>query len=271
MRAARVVAIVACWAAVASAEPTSDDDKRLFDAAVEDESADRWAAARDKLLRVVARRETAGVRFHLGHASEKVGEPCAAIVQFDRAAELAADDAALRVRARKRAELARSATARVRVVTNPDGASVSVDDVTLKRAGDCLSPGQHRIVAHAAGHTVLQRVVELAPGSETTVTLTLVPDAPPRELTPAPLPPAPPRDDSGRWWVLGAGAVFGVASAALFYEHARLERETSRVCATQCDRASRDRAASRTQTGAISAGAGALIAGGVFVALTVSR
>ena len=268
----RLAAAAACSSALALGAPESDD-KRLFDAAVDDESAGRWEAARDKLTQLAGKKETAGVRFHLGHAAEKLGDPCAAIVAFDRAVALAGSDASLRERAEKRAAQARAATARISVSPTPSDASSTIDGVAVPaRVVRCVAPGLHVVAAHAAGHASQSRTSELAAGAELVVSISLAP-LPPATTAPPPLVPVaePRRDDAPRWLTLGAASLLGVASGALWLEHARLRRDTARACEARCDRASRDQAASRTRTAAIATGLSAVATGGLFVALTLSR
>lgn len=266
-RARSVSCVAALLASTAVARATPEPDSALFDAAVEDERHDRWEAARDKLTALVARRETAGVRFHLGHAAERLGQPCVAAREFERAARLADADASLRGRAEARAAHARGATTRVVVRVVPDHAAVTLDGarVTPGEAA-CVTPGAHRVDASAPGHEPTSRSLSAQAGEDATVTLQLVP----LRAQPAPAPPPSPRDDTARWVLLGATGALALASGALWLERARLDRDAD-ACAPGCDRASRAAASGRTGRAAVATGALALVGGGVFVAWTFSR
>ncbi|MCC6647536.1 MAG: PEGA domain-containing protein [Polyangiaceae bacterium] len=262
-RGAWVALSLLCSAGPSRAAP--DPDQALFDAAVEDERRDRWMAARQKLLALVARHETAGVRFHLGHAAERLGHPCLAIGEFERAATLAAADPELRGRAESRAALARAATSRITVATSPASAAVSIDDVSASGT-TCVTPGTHSVRATAPGYLPASRTVEAQAGETARASITLAPSAPPTPVGAT----TPARDDTARWLVLGAAGALAVASGALWLEQQRLLREASR-CGAGCDRAAREEAAARTGRGALATGAAALVGGGVFVAWTVTR
>lgn len=247
-----------------------DPDVALFDAAVEDEQRDRWQAAREKLTVLVARRETAGVRFHLGHAAERLGEPCVALGEFERALRLADAEPSLRARAEARVAQARAATARVEVVVAPAVATVSIDGVSVSaRSSICLTPGPHRVSAEAPGHQPAARLVDAPAGTESSVSLRLSPLGDARARATPAAPPRP-RDETARWVLLGASGALAVVSGALWLERASLHRDAE-SCAPGCDRGAREAAASRTGRAAAATGALALLGGGVFVAWSFAR
>ncbi len=263
----RAPIVVALLALSTGSRAAPEPDVALFDVAVEDERHDRWEAARDKLTILAARRETAGVWFHLGHAAERLGRPCAAIGAFERASRLAGADPSLRSRADARAAQARRATSRLVVRVSPDHATASLDGGALTLdAPACVTPGAHTVDASAPGHQPASRVVTARAGQDEDVTLRLEPAPRPSAL---PLQPPPARDDTARWVLLGATGALAVASGALWFERARLSSEAD-SCGAGCDRAARVAASQRTGRAALATGALALVGGGAFVAWTFS-
>ncbi|MGH7435762.1 MAG: hypothetical protein ACRENE_08810, partial [Polyangiaceae bacterium] len=126
--------------------------RELFRSAEADEDAGRWDAALDKLHRVLATRDTAGVRYHVALCEEHLGRLASAEAEYAVAETSARAEQARDVLAlvgRKRADLApRVPHVTVRILPDRAAADVSIDGIGA-RAGDPtpVNPGTHEVVA----------------------------------------------------------------------------------------------------------------------------
>lgn len=283
--------VAACLAsAPAFADPSAADvaaAKKLFGEVEKDEAAEHWTDAIDKLRRIVAIKETPGVRFHMGLSEERLLQLVAAEKDYRRAAELSSGSTApdaKDVNDRATAALA-ALMKRVPSVTidapKVDGLRVTIDGVAVD-ANALGKPQLHdvgdaAIAASAPGHQPFAQRLTLLEGQAATVRVTLEPekkDAPP---PPAPPPPAaieapkPPPSRGAPWIAIGTGvgalAAGGVA-VGYFVHRGSLSDAKAKACGDPtlvCDAAGRDKAVSRAGT----VGLGFAIGAGVLAATTV--
>ncbi len=203
--------------------------KKLFAQAEEDEAAERWAAALDKLKRVLAIKETAGVRFHLALAEERLGQLMTAREDYKRSAALAQ-----KLPPAEAAPLVDQATTAIaRLDTRLPTVTVTVPEVkgvTVRVDGKDLPPaqfgrpamhdlGEISVDASAPGRQPFSKRMVLIERNVITIEITLPeaveaaagPLAPPPATPPA--TPPPPRNSVVAPVILVGGAVvFGGVS-----------------------------------------------------------
>jgi hypothetical protein len=154
-----------------------ENAKRTFAQAEGDEAAERWADALERLQRVVAIRETAGVRFHIGNCHEHLGQLLAALGSFTRAQVLAQKndvrDVLLLVQPRIRSLRGRVPTLTLRVAEPQRLRAMRVDEqpVALDHGDQQIQhdPGLARISVDLADGRRWTREVGLTEGSNETV------------------------------------------------------------------------------------------------------
>jgi hypothetical protein len=273
--------------------------KRLFGEAEREEAANRWAAALEKLRAVVAIKETAGVRYHLAHCEERLGQLVAALTDYRRAAKLAeattgADSEDTQRRAAN--EIA-ALEPRIPVVklTLPDdaaGATITLDGKPLLLASPPaplrLDPGEYRFEAAASGRTPFTQKLILVERGSYEVIVQLQREAPPSApVTASPAPPSPerpaappPRDvpppetssgPSAMTYVAGGATLILVGATVAFYaKKSSLEKETEQACQTHCDATARQDSIDQQRTFMYAAGGAAILAAGVTVTLAVT-
>jgi len=226
--------------APAAAQPQDRlaEARRLFAEGLALGQQGQWEAAAANFRRVMEVRASPPVAYNLAFALEHLGRVVEADDLLGPVLADAATPANVRHDASELAERVRARVARltVRVGGAEDDAQVSLDGQPVARdalTGRRADPGSHTIALVRGGQTLASREIELAPGSEQTVTL----DAPrpepavllPSHVRPAPesllsAGPPPPRDDGDgrsiltRWWfwtVVGVVVVAGAVSVAL--------------------------------------------------------
>jgi|SRR5580704_989739 hypothetical protein len=187
----RLACVAAALASMQVAEPAlaapTDDEVRaardLFVQAVQDEDAERWEDALDKLARVSKVKLTAGVSYHVALCNERLGHLATALASYQAAQDEATRTDAQDVLRLVGPQLA-SLTPRVprlslKVEPGVQDPSVTVDgeatthlDIPL-----ALDPGLHRIEASAPGRASSSVTVEVHEGDVTIlrVTLSLLP------------------------------------------------------------------------------------------------
>ena len=288
-----VCGLVATTTAVA-AEPSPTDlaiAKKLFAEAAADEGSERWAEGLAKHERVVAIKETAGVRFHLALCQERLGKLLAARASYDRAARLA--EKLVGADARQIVDDGTSAVVRIdgRLPTlTVNVARAIASDVTLTldgapfavaRAGQPFThdPGEARIEARAPGKRPFETSVVLVDRAAIVVDVTLedegrssppTPAEPQRSAGPAPL--APWHVPTAAWVTGGAAIAAAVASAYWWIHRGSLRADTESVCAdayVRCDRTARDDRARSYLGGTLVGGGAALVLSGVTALVLV--
>lgn len=211
-RAARVLAAALALASVASAARATPPDastrapapsasellaaRELFAQAIADEKRGEYAAALEKLRRVVTVKATPSVHFHLAYCHEHLGELVLALGAYDAAEREATrernEDVLRLVRATVPALRARVPTLALDVTPKPAGFVVRLDGRPL--ASGVLGvpvpvdPGSHVVEAEAPGHEPTSARVELAERDAVARVLHLAP----RALAAREAPPAAP-------------------------------------------------------------------------------
>jgi hypothetical protein len=178
------------FATLAYASPTDDEvraARELYSQAVQDEDAERWEEARDKLKRVAKVKPTAGISYHVALCEEHLGHLATALALY-----LVAQEEATRTEAQDVLRLVgpqlTSLGPRVPHLTfqteptlrNPsvtlDGAAVASSHLDIPLPVD---PGLHHIEASALGRVSSNTTIELHEGDATVFRVSLVPSANP--------------------------------------------------------------------------------------------
>src|SRR5580658_222229 len=235
----------------ARAAPTEDElraARELFVQAVQDEDAERWEDALDKLARVSKVKLTAGISYHVALCQEHLGHLATALASYQAAQEAATQTDAQDVLRLVGPQLA-SLTPRVphlALEVEPglhdpavivDGEAATHLDVPL-----ALDPGLHRIEASAPGRASSSMTIEVHEGDVTVlrVSLSLLPLHP---AAGAPEPEAdrpqgpPPSPIGGIVAAAGAGVLAGLGVGA-FVAGGSAHSDAVRECAgltTSCE------------------------------------
>lgn len=168
-------------APIASAQDDTTRARALFEGAVAAIDEGRFADAVVDLRESLSLSPRAPTAFNLGIALRGVGKAIESRDVFDRllAGELGELPAARRAQVQALRDEVAAEVGRVRVrVDGPAGATVTADGLELEREADGtfvaeLDPGRHAIRATAVDHDPGLSDIELAPGEERTLTLTL--------------------------------------------------------------------------------------------------
>jgi hypothetical protein len=287
-RWAGMVAALACGGAAlleprlarADEPPITDvaTARKQFAEAEQDEQAEKWAEGVKKLRRIVAFKETAGVRFHLALCEDHAGLLIEATSDYQRAFDLSrsmrdADGRDVHERSGKALVDLLHRTPQVTVTMAPGtpAATISIDGAVARSATERPfphNPGPLVVEATAAGRTPFRREIALVEGARTTVAVTLpaLPKLEEAKVAPGPVAPspepapleAPPSRIPG--YAFGGVALAGLAGGAvLLWQHRQLSKENDDLCGRPdviCD-PQRDQTASTRQTlGFVSAGVG---------------
>ena len=165
----------------ARAEPSATEiatARRLFAEATELRSAGKWSEAGSKLRDAISIKETAGLRFHLAHCEEQLGQLVSAARDYDRADELIragakAEDVATLLAPARAALAERVPSLLVKIPPDARRASVSIDGTPMPPAllgkPMPLDPGPHTVEAAAADRTPFTIEVRLAEGEDRVV------------------------------------------------------------------------------------------------------
>ena len=277
----------------ARAEPSATDiaiAKKLFADATADEQAERWADGLVKLQRVVAIKETAGVRFHIAVCQQNLGALLAARDNFERSSRLAekvssseakqiVDDAAgAMVRIDQRIP-----TLMVKLIGESGATTVQIDGAAVDSAmvGKPIKhdPGEARVEASAPGKRRFDKSVVLVDRATVTLEIALQdedPIAPAVATMPPPSRPATRRERSrvptAAWFAGGGTLLFAGASIYAFLHRASLVAATGITCAdpyVRCDRGARDGRATTYLVGGLVAAGAAVALGGVTVSVVI--
>jgi tetratricopeptide (TPR) repeat protein len=223
------------------------------------------------------------VLYNIGQTHYQLQNYAQALTTFERYLAEAGADAPHADEVEKTVDLLRSRVGNVEITTNLPGCEINVDDELAGKTplGQpvLVSIGRRKIVAMCEGQPGETRVVEVAAGDLIKVNIVIA-----QQPQPMPAPainvvraPEPPRDTTATWRKVGwtATAVLGAATVttgvlALFAsQDLEDERDTYPASASALtDKADKLRALSLTTD---ILGAATLIAGGVTLALTLTR
>jgi hypothetical protein len=232
----------------AQEEASSDvrADRALFDEALEDEKASRWSDALRKLRRILTRRETASLRYHLALCEEKSGLLASAHRDYMRAIELAHATSGpnRKVIIERSGEALKSLTPRtpqlgVRVLGSAVAPRARLDGepFSLEPTGApvMVDPGPHTLEVSAPGHKTFRRSFVLKEHESYTLSVPLDPEAP---AAPGGVPrPSPPPRPEGRpaapspaltWALAGTSVGLGGAAAGFFLTALGQQRDLER-------------------------------------------
>jgi hypothetical protein len=279
-------------AAVTASSATPEEvavARRLFREAEQGEKKGQWAEALQKLERVVAIKETAGVRFHIAVCNEKLGHLVKALESYERAKALAAETDTRDVLDMIDPEIermrARIGTVRVEVPEGVGPLIVHVDQAVYANLppGEVvrLDPGTHQVIVKIDGKVRLDRLVSVDEGqSETLHVRDWRPKAPvASEPVASDAKPQPAADvqsstsgvPSAAWVSFGAGAVLGVGGYLSYAKADSVADESATACAKSiaCDPGRAD-AVRRWDALALGMWVGAAVGVGTGIALTLA-
>ncbi len=222
--------VVSAPAGARASEPSASElnvARRLFEEGAELARQGRWPEAAATFRKVIAIKDTPGVRFHLARCEEEQSRLVEALLEYDRAQELlgagmkAPDVGNLLGPARARVQ-ARVALLTLRVPPEVTSAGVEMDGIPLSPSviGVPLpvNPGKHRLSAVAAGRVSQSVELELSAGESREFSFGLT--ATPRSAAPEPAQPARPAHlparDAGASGGFPGRSVALVAEASLF-------------------------------------------------------
>lgn len=151
--------------------------RRLFADATALEASSDWSGAAAKLTSALAIKETPGLRYHLAHCEEQLGDFVAAAVDYERAAQLIRDGAAapdvepLLPLAQRRID---SRVAKLDIVVPPGTSAAAeidgqVQPPTALGTSIRLDPGAHRVIVRAQGRPDYHDELTLATGEHRTL------------------------------------------------------------------------------------------------------
>lgn len=272
--------------AAATSERDLATAKRLFQEAERDQHNARWAEALDKLERVVAIKETPGVRFHIAVCQEKLGRLVKALESYERARELATSTNSEEVLGMVGPEIERmqSRVAKIQIdaPSNVGALVVHVDQSVHAGipTGNVLrlDPGTHHVVVKIDGAIRLDRLVSLEEGQSETLEVKDWRAATKSEPAPKTSSKEQGAQDTaqgipaGAWVSLGVGAALGVGGYLAFAKADSLAEQSADVCAASiaCDPARAD-AVRNWDTLALGMWIGAAVGVGAGVGLIVTH
>jgi hypothetical protein len=222
--------------------------RELFGLAEADEDAGRWEAALEKLRRVLATKDTAGVRYHVGLCEERLGKLVAAegdyaLADASARAEQARD--VLRLVGKKRAEIERRVPhVTVQITPAAPGASLTIDGRAAQPdQPTAVDPGPHDVEVVPGDHGPPSAVsFTIAEGDAKTVEVALSPSpaaSSQANETATAAPETPPPVEGARGspartagFLEAGGAALLAAGGVLAYTEAGAAREQAmRSCA----------------------------------------
>lgn len=159
-------------------DSTREEARAHFQRGVELIGAERWAEAITELRRAQELRVTPPVLFNLGLALRAVGRNREAMASFREFSRLsgAATNPELAARVDAYVQELSEGLARVVLLVEPPSATVQIDGAAV-RANESVEvdPGRHVIVAVSDGFASENRTIDVARGTQNTVTLRMVP------------------------------------------------------------------------------------------------
>lgn len=226
--------------AAAPAKPKPNDKKAAgaaFKAGKDAFDKKEWAKAKEQFSIAEETLPAAAAEYYLGRCEEELGNGAEAVKWFDKAlgGKLKDDQAA---DAKSRTEALKKKPVKVKVTSDPSGATILVDGkaLTEKTPADIeLPPGSHKITVQAAGKKDSEQTVEVAAFTPASVDAKLEaapaagpaedpfakkPEVKPEEKKPAETPKTVTIQPKDYTWVyvtgglaivgLGVGTVFGL-------------------------------------------------------------
>lgn len=184
--------------------------QRLYDEADKAEQAGDVAQALAKFEEALAVVETAQLRLRAGRCQEKLGKLVESLESYKRAVSLSEEDAALNKVASDQARAAASRVPKL-ALTKPKDAPAQITFTVDGKAvtgseAVAVNPGEHVIVAEAAGFQRFEKRVAAREGDTVTIAIELVSlDKPKPADSGKPTPVVP-------WVLIGGGAAFLGAS-----------------------------------------------------------
>jgi hypothetical protein len=183
-RSASLVCLFAFFGGLAQAQPSDAElraARELFMQAEQDEDAQRWADALEKLQRVSAVRQTPGVRYHVALCEEHLGHLAAALNDYKSAEDQARTEKAqdvLRLVGKRLADLSpRVPHLTLHIVPEVPDATVKLDGELLEQSvldiPMAMNPGEHRIEATAPNRPVSATVLTMHEGDATVLDVKL--------------------------------------------------------------------------------------------------
>jgi hypothetical protein len=279
----------------ALADPTKAEltqARKLFEEAQANEQEGQWLDALDQLRRILAIKETAGVRFHMALSEQHLGQLLGAQADFQRSSELARkmnNDEGRALMDRCASELGalrqRIPHLTIQVQASP-GLQVDLDGLPLEE-GRRNRPldrevGEAIVRARAPGKQTFERRVQLAEGTNLTIAVVLedvpravVPPAASSSAAPE-LPPFAVSNGTGAvlpWVAGGVSMLSGTAGIFFLINRNRLRRETDDICQDPnyvCDRQTREDRIGTYRTASIAAGGLWLLSTGMMIYLATS-
>jgi tetratricopeptide (TPR) repeat protein len=213
------ITMLPCLAASASADEPADrsaEARRLFEEGRAALDAGDYARAEDSLERSLSLYERYSTLANLGATEIELGKPREAAEHLARALDLLAEQGGEEARARITADFekarGRIVTLEIVVASAPADLVIQVDASTVKdpSAPLYLDPGNHLLVANAAGYNAFKQSIDGKAGDKARVEVKLVSDAP------APVPAEADEGGGGNTALLvGVIATAGLAVAAI--------------------------------------------------------
>lgn len=170
-----------------AAEPTPTElaiARRLFKEATELELEAEWELAAAKLKEAILIKDTPGLRFHLAHCEERMGQLVEAMLDYDRARELIAagvkapDVEALLEPARRSLEQ-RLPTLLIVVPAGVPDLSIELNGRPVARSilgrPAPVNPGQYRVTLTAPGYAPFAQDITIVVGDRKRISPQLVP------------------------------------------------------------------------------------------------
>ncbi|MBL8743260.1 MAG: tetratricopeptide repeat protein [Myxococcales bacterium] len=186
--------------------------QKLYDEGDKLEQAGDAAQALAKFEEALTVVETAQLRLRAGRCQEKLGRLVESLESYKRAVALSEEDATLNKVA---SDQARAAAGRVpklalkKPSNAPPDVSLTVDGKTASFDEPVfVNPGEHVVVAEAAGHQRFEKRAAAREGDTVTIAVELVANDKPKEAEGKPTPVLP-------WVLIGGGAAFLGASIGL--------------------------------------------------------
>lgn len=154
-------------------EPTAAEiavARKLFGEATELEGKKEWAEAEGKLREALKIKETPGLRYHLGYCLEQQSKLVAALVEYDRAAEMIdrgtkAPDVAELVGPARDGVKKRVSTVSLKMPKDLESAEVRIDGVVIKAAlmdkAIPVDPGKRVVAVTSPGRQAFRRELEV--------------------------------------------------------------------------------------------------------------
>src|SRR5688572_21413922 len=162
-----VLLLIGCLARpLSAAEPEA---RELYERGAQAYREARYEAAIDLFLRAHRLEPHAELNYDLGRAYEGAGDLARAIASFREFLRLepnAKDRAVVEARVKNLERRLGASQPRVSVISNPEGATVAIDDRvvgTTPYAGS-VSPGAHRVDVRRTGHRPVSRDVKPGQG-----------------------------------------------------------------------------------------------------------